>query len=127
MRLLIQAPFSCHDSSMKVLFFILVVFSLVVLGAHFLRYGNEAGVAVSLAPIALLFVQKPWAARVVQAILVLGAIEWARTLYELVQLRLAQGVPATRMVIILGAVIVLTAASALLFETQTMKRIYKRR
>ena len=112
---------------MKVLFFILVVFSLVVLGAHFLRYGNEAGVAVSLAPIALLFVQKPWAARVVQAILVLGAIEWARTLYELVQLRLAQGVPATRMVIILGAVIVLTAASALLFETQTMKRIYKRR
>ena len=112
---------------MKVLFFILLVLSLVVLGAHFLRYDNEAGVAASLAPIALLFVRKPWAARVVQVVLVLGAIEWARTLYELVQLRLAQGMPAARMVIILGAVVVLTAASALLFETQTMKRIYKLR
>jgi hypothetical protein len=110
---------------MKVLFFILVVLSLVVLGAHFLRYGNEGGVAVSLAPIALLFVRKPWVARVVQVVLVFGAIEWARTLYDLVQLRLAQGMPAARMVIILGAVVVLTAASALLFETQTMKRIYK--
>jgi hypothetical protein len=112
---------------MKVLCFILVVLSLVVLGAHFLRYGNEAGVAVSLAPGALLFVRKPLAARVVQVVLVLGAIEWAHTLYELVQLRLAQGMPATRIVIILGAVIVLTAASVLLFETQTMKRIYKLR
>jgi hypothetical protein len=50
-----------------------------------------------------------------------------RTIYELVQLRSAQGMPATRMVIILGAVVVLTAASALLFQTQTMKRIYKLR
>ena len=112
---------------MKVLFFILVVLSLVVLAAHFLRYGNEAGVAASLAPIALLFVRKPWAARVVQVVLVLGAIEWARTLYELVQFRLAQGMPAARMVVILSAVIVVTAASALLLETQTMQRIYKLR
>lgn len=112
---------------MKVLFFILVVLSLLVLGAHFLRHGNEVGVAVSLAPIALLFVRKPLVARVVQVVLIFGAIEWVRTLYELVQLRLAHGMPAARMVIILGAVVVLTAASALLFETQTMKRIYKLR
>lgn len=112
---------------MKILFFFLVVLSLVVLGAHFLRDGNEAGVALSLAPIALLFVRKPWAARVVQLVLVLGAIEWTRTLYELVQVRSAQGMPATRMAIILGAVVVVTAASALLFETPAMKRIYKPR
>lgn len=112
---------------MKALFFILVVLSLVVLGAHFLRDGNEAGVAVSVAPVALLFVRRPWAARIVQIVLILGAIEWVRTLYELVQLRLAQGMPATRLAIILGTVIVVTAVSALLFETQTMKRIYRRR
>ncbi len=112
---------------MKVLFFILVVLSLLVLGAHFLRYGNMGGMAVSLAPIALLFVQKPWAARVVQVVLILGAIEWAHTIYELVQLRSAQGMPAARMVIILAVVVVLTAASALLFQTQTMKRIYELR
>lgn len=112
---------------MKVLFFIIVVLSLAVLGAHFLRWGNEAGVAVSLAPIALLFVRRPWAARVVQVVLALGAIEWAITLYELWQLRMAQGMPAARMAIILAVVMLLTAVSVLLFETQTMKRIYQRR
>lgn len=39
----------------KSLLFIPVVLSLAVLGAHFLRYGNEVGVVLSLAPIALLF------------------------------------------------------------------------
>jgi hypothetical protein len=125
-KLFTEGSLSCHDWSVKVLAYILVVLSLVVLGAHFLRYGNAAGVALSLAPIALLFVRKPWAARVVQVILVLGAIEWARTLYELAQMRLAQGMPAARLVIILGAITILTAASALLFETQTIKRIYRR-
>jgi len=107
-------------------FFILPVLSLLVLGAHFLRYGNEAGVALSLAPVALLFVPRPWAARLVQAVLLLGAAEWAHTLYTLVQVRLAQGLPATRMAIILGAVFAMTVASVLLFETQTLKRIYRR-
>ena len=111
---------------MKILYFIIIVFSLLILGAHFLRYGNEIGVALSVAPIALLFVRKPWAARVVQVILALGAIEWATTLVGLVQMRIAQGMPATRLAIILGTVVVVTVASALLFETQTMKRVYKR-
>lgn len=112
---------------MKVLFFVLAVLSLVVLGAHFLRYGNAAGVAIAVAPIALLFVRTPWAARVVQLVLVLGAIEWMRTLYELVQSRLAQGMPVTRLAIILGAVVVVTIVSAALFETPAIKRIYKLR
>lgn len=111
---------------MKALFFMLVILSLLVLGAHFLRYGNAVGVAISLAPITLLFVHKPWAARVVQVVLVLGAIEWALTLYELVQVRLALGMPATRMVAILAAVILVTATSGLLFETRTMKQVFKR-
>ena len=111
---------------MKAVFLILVVLCLLVLGAHFLRYGNAVGVAFSLAPITLLFVQKPWAARVVQAVLILGAIEWALTFYELVQMRLALGMPAMRMAVILAAVIFVTAASGLLFETRTMKQVFKR-
>ena len=107
-------------------FFSVVVLSMLVLGAHFMRYGNDIGVALSVAPIALLFVRKPWAARVVQVVLVLGAIEWMTTLVGLVQMRIAQGMPATRLAIILGVVIVVTIAAALLFETQTMKRIYGR-
>jgi hypothetical protein len=111
---------------MKILTFAIVTLSLLVLGAHFMRYGNYVGVVLSAAPIALLFVRRPWAARVVQVVLVFGAVEWATTLVGLVQMRMAQGEPATRLAIILSAVIIVTLTAALLFETQAMKRLYRR-
>ena len=109
---------------MKALLFIPVVLSLLVLGAHFLRYDNMAGVVVAVLLIGLLFVRKVWVARAVQVALVLGTFEWAHTLYLLVQARAAQGLPYTRLVIILGTVMAITAVSALLFQTRAMKRIY---
>ena len=111
-------------SAVKALFFVPIVLSLVVLGAHFLRYDNKFGVVAALVLIGLLFLRKIWVARVVQVALLLGTLEWAHTLYQLVQVRAAQGLPYTRMVIILGAVAAITALSALLFQTRTMKRIY---
>lgn len=110
---------------MKALSLVLVVLSLVVLGAHYLRYGNEIGLAIALGLIGLLFVRRPWAARVIQVALVLGALEWAHTLYELVQMRMAQDAPAARMAAILGVVIAVTLASALLFQTKAMQRLYR--
>ena len=109
---------------MKALFVSILVVSLILLGAHFLRYGNVFGLAASLALIGLLFVRSPWAARIIQVGLVLGAVEWAYTLYELVQMRLAQDVPVARMVAIIGTVTVVTLASALVFQTKTMGRMY---
>ena len=110
--------------SMKTLYLVIIVLSLVVLGAHFLRYGNAIGVTASLALIGLLFLRKAWVARLVQAALIIGALEWIHTLYELVQMRMAQGAPIVRMAAILGVVIVVTIASALLFQTRTMKQMY---
>ena len=111
---------------MTVFLYLPIVLSLLVLGAHFLRYDNVVGVFVALALLGLLFVRRVWAARVVQAALLLGALEWAHTLYRLVQVRAAQGLPATRMIVILGIVIGVCALSAWLLETKTMKRIYRR-
>jgi len=109
---------------MKILLYTPIVLSLLVLGAHFLRYGSEVGVAASLVLIGLLFLRRPWVARLMQVALVLGALEWIHTLYELMQMRSAQGMPVTRMAIILGAVASVAAGSALLFQTKTMKRVY---
>ena len=111
-------------SMMKFLLHVPIGMSLLVLGAHFLRYGNTPGVVISLALLGLLFLRKTWVARVVQAALLLGAIEWALTLYRLVQMRAAMGEPATRMAVILGVVIAVTAGSALLFQTQTLRQVY---
>ena len=109
----------------KVLLHIPIVVSLAVLGAHFLRYGHEIGVVSSLVLIALLFLRQPWVARLVQVALVLGALEWVRTLFSLMQVRAAMGEPATRMVTIIGSVALVTLVAALLFQTRSLKKVYR--
>lgn len=109
---------------MKALLLAPVVLSIAALGAHFMRYGNVIGIAASLVLIGLVFLRRAWAARLIQAALVLGALEWTHTLYELVQIRMVHGAPTARMAAIIGMVIVITLASALLFQTRTLKRIY---
>lgn len=108
----------------KVLLYIPVVLSLAVLGAHFMRYGNSAGVAFATLLIALLFVRRAWVARLTQVALILGAVEWLRTLFDLLQLRMAMGEPYMRMTVILGVVAAVTLCSALLFQTATLRKIY---
>jgi hypothetical protein len=93
------------------------VLSLLVLGAHFLRQGQTLLLVISVALIGLLAVPRRWALRVLQAALVLGAVEWIRTLIVLFQIRGEMGMPVTRMVIILAAVALFTAASALVVPT----------
>jgi hypothetical protein len=109
----------------KALAYVPIVLSIAILGAHFMRYGNTIGVIGSVALIALLFLRRPWVARLVQVALVLGALEWLHTLYQLMQLRMALDQPFTRMVIILGAVAAITACSSLLFQLRPLKATYR--
>lgn len=109
---------------MKAALYTPVVLSLIVLGAHFMRYGNTILVGAAVVLIALLFVRKPWVARLLQVVLVLGALEWVHTLYGLVQMRTALGEPYGRMLIILGSVAAITALSALAFQSKSLKKVY---
>ena len=104
--------------------YIPIVLSLTILGAHFMRYSNTIFVVGAVAMMALLFVRKPWVARLLQVVLVLGALEWVRTLYGLVQMRTALGEPYGRMLIILGSVAAVTALSALAFQSKVLKKTY---
>lgn len=110
---------------MTPLLYVPIVLSLLILAAHFLRFGNVVGVAGSLLLVGLLFIRQVWVARLIQVALVLGALEWLRTLYLLAQWRAAQGEPATRMTIILGCVAALTFGSALLFQSKSLRTIYR--
>lgn len=109
---------------MTKLLFVPIVLSLLLLAAHFLRDANYVGVALFIGLIGLLFVKRSEAARILQAALFLGALEWLWTIYELVQVRTAMGLPAARMMLILGVVAAATALSAGLFHTRALKRIY---
>lgn len=101
-----------------------VVLSLMVLGAHFLRAGNVALVALVCVALGLLGVRRPAAARLVQAALVLGAMEWFRTLVVLVAWRAESGQPVVRLIFILGSVAAFTGMSALAFQAARMRSWY---
>ena len=94
-----------------------VILSLLLLAAHASRAGLPLAVSavIALLPL-LLLVRRRWVAAGMQALLLLGAAEWVRTLVALVLVRRAMGLPALRMALILGAVALLTAASALVFR-----------
>ena len=101
-----------------------VVISLIVLAAHFLRDGNIVMVIVVFVLLGLLAVRRRWAAKLVQLALILGAVEWARTLIQLVAWRSETGQPMLRLVFILGSVALLTALSALVFRADRLKKWY---
>ena len=103
-----------------------VILSLLVLGAHFLRCGMLCVVLLAVGLVGCLAVRRPWVPRLVQAALLLGAIEWVRTLALFAGQRMRNGEPYVRLAIILGAVALVTALSALLFETARLKRRYRR-
>ncbi len=110
---------------MKALFFTLIVLSLVMLGAHFLRDGNMPFVVACLILIGLLPVRHVLVARLVQTALVLGTLEWLWTLYRLLEMRIALEQPYMRMTIILVAVAAITLGSALLFQTRILLAVYR--
>lgn len=75
----------------------------------------------------LLLIKRPAAARIIQAMCLLGTAEWLRTLYDLVKLYQSHGLDWTRMAIILGGVALFTAASVMVFFLEPLRRRYKRR
>ena len=101
-----------------------VVLSLVVLGAHFLRAGNLVLVALVLLLVPLLGVRRRWVAVLVQVVLVLGAVEWVRTIVQVAARRSEAGEPMLRMIVILGSVALVAAASALALGTGPLRRWY---
>lgn len=109
---------------MAVLLLFPAALSLLVLGAHFLRNGQPLLVLAALALFALLFVPRRWAARAVQAGLLLGALEWARAVAVLSGERSSMGLPFVRLVVILGIVAAVCAASALAFRAAAVRRWY---
>jgi hypothetical protein len=101
-----------------------VALAALLLGAHFYRAGALGLAALAVAALGLLFVRQSWAARTLQAGLVAGAIEWMRTLATFAAERVSFGQPYARMALILGAVALVTALAALVFETRAMRSRY---
>ena len=102
-----------------------VIFSFLILSAHFSRGGLPVFSILFLIILFLLFVKRAWVARLIQFILIVGSLEWIRTIFKYVFERQDYGEPYIRLVIILGIVALFTGLSALVFRNQALKERYK--
>jgi hypothetical protein len=96
--------------------------ALLLLAAHFAHAGLWTVAAACVAATALLAVQRAWAARTLQFLLAIGALEWILTAASLARMRVTHGQPYLRMLVILGTVFVLTVLAALIFQHPALKR-----
>jgi ABC-type Na+ efflux pump permease subunit len=101
-----------------------VILSFLLLGAHFYRAGLTPMTYLCVAALGLLFLRQSWVPRLFQVLLVLGAIEWLRSLYFFVAMRIAWDQPWTRLAVILCTVALLTALSGLVFKNRKLKARY---
>ena len=101
-----------------------VILSALLLAAHFSRADNLPLTLISLIAPVLLLVRRPWVVWAFQLVLVVGALEWVRTLLAIARTRQASGEPWVRMAVILGVVVLVTASSALVFRTKALKARY---
>lgn len=102
-----------------------MVLSLIILAAHFLRESSLGLVFLCLLCPFFLLIHERWSARVIQAVLLLGALVWIFSAFSIGQERMAAGRPFVRMAVILGSVALVSAASAFLFYLPSMKKRYK--
>jgi hypothetical protein len=109
---------------MTVLCLVPVVLSFLVLGAHFLRSGDPPLAAACVLLPWVLVIRRPWAARLLQGALLLGAAVWIRTLVAIAVVRARLGDAWLRMAVILSIIAAVTILSALLFQGRTLGRIY---
>jgi len=101
-----------------------VFISFVLLAAHFFRAGQTVMALLGLLLLLPLILRKSWVPWVLQVVLLLGAVEWLRTLYFVAQMRIELGMPWMRMAIILGAVALFTAFSSLVFRSKALRNRY---
>ncbi len=102
-----------------------VVFSFLILSAHFSRINLPILSILCLFLPLVLIIQKSWVVKLVQTLLGLGSIEWIRSIFKYVLERQAIGGPYIRLVIILAIVALFTGLSALVFRNDSLKERYK--
>ncbi|MCF8378886.1 MAG: hypothetical protein K9H49_04865 [Bacteroidales bacterium] len=101
-----------------------IVFSLLLLAAHFSRINFLPLTIASVLIIALLFLRKKWIPRFIQLYLIFGFVEWIRITFVYINDRKLVGEDYLRLAIILGVVALFTLLSGLMFGNRVLKDWY---
>jgi hypothetical protein len=98
------------------------VLALLTLAAHYARYGLYPLTIGLVALLGLVLVRRRWAARVLQVVLCVAALEWGSVLYDVARERAADGRDARRTGRILGGTALFTLFAAGLYQTPRLRR-----
>lgn len=93
---------------------LLSIVSFILLAAHGLRTGDSGAALFWLAAAIIIFSRWTWKHLALSGMLIFGTWLWADTTLNLIELRLAQGLPWLRLAAILGSVCLLCLVAALL-------------
>lgn len=99
--------------------------SLLLLAAHFYRATLWLPMLLCAALLGLMWLARPWVARVLQAALLLGSLEWLRTGLTLAIERHQAQLPYLRLALILGVVTLLTGLSSLVVRQRRVRAYFK--
>jgi len=102
----------------------LYIVAALLLGAHFLRAGNLALVALCLAAPLLFAWRSRWSLIALQVLAYCATASWIAVAMQLVQMRQQLGQPWTVAVIILGSVALLTLLAGLLLNSRAIRLRY---
>ena len=103
----------------------LFVTAAILLGAHFLRAGDLALVALCLAAPLLFLYRRRWSLIALQVLAYGAAVTWIAVAVRLVQLRQQSGQPWTVAAIILGSVALFTVLAGLLLNSRAIRERYR--
>jgi hypothetical protein len=102
----------------------LYVIAALLLGSHFLRWGNFVMVALCLAAPLLFLWRSRWSLMLLQFFAYCAAGTWIGVAIQLARVRHQWGQPWTATAIILGAVTLFTMLAGLLLNSRAIKERY---
>ncbi|RTR26320.1 hypothetical protein [Shewanella atlantica] len=101
----------------------IITLAYLLLGAHFMRYGQVILCAAYAAAPLLLFFKHPMITKLLQIVLVISAVlVWGMSSYNYIQMRITMGEPWYRLAGIMSAVTLFTLAAALCCNGVITKR-----
>jgi hypothetical protein len=106
--------------------FIPVIFSFILLAAHFSRKDLPLLSIIPLALIPLLFIRRKYALWIVQLALLAGSAEWVRSTFRYIEIRQQINDDWTLLAIILFSVALFTLISGLLLFLPKVQRNYSK-
>lgn len=103
-----------------------LIFAQLLFAAHIMRSHGLFWALAILTLLFTLFIRGRWIIRLWQALIALAALEWIRTTIVITQLRMDVGMPYTRMLIIMIAVVLYNLFVIFWLRRPGIKQYYSR-